>query len=177
MEFSFNTLIKDDLWAAAKWRDTAALHLPNHEAEPGLALMFEDFPAAQKLFDDLRAQLGVRDVSEYLRVTIVEGRHPTKGEGFSVHITLDPLSLPPADNAHSYYAVSGRWRFKPVAGGSVSIKAFKDGYSIHGKYFIVPMDISTKQPDMTRAIEKVRIYLTSFDSLPPDDVAADTLAP
>jgi hypothetical protein len=177
MEFSFNTLIKDDLWAAAKWRDTAVLHLPNHEAEPGLALMFEDFPAGQKLFDDLRAQLGIRDVSEYLRVTIIEGEHSTKGEGFTVHITLDPLSVPPADNPDSYYAVSGRWRFKAVAGGSASVKSFKDGYRIHGKYFIVPMDLATRQPDMARAIEKQRIYLTSFDGLSLDDVAADALNP
>ena len=178
MEFSIHTLIRKDLWDAAQWRDTAFLYTPDHEGQPGIGLMFDDYQAGLKLFDDLRAQLGVADRNEFLLVTIVEGTHPTKGEGYAVLFSVDPSGLPVGDGiTPSYIAVGSRWRFRDTKGQNSSLEAFKAGYAKHGMYFLTPLDAKNPKPDVTNSVGKTKIHFRSFSDILPDDFDAVVLAP
>jgi len=67
------SLIRESLWEEARWLRIVYGREADDSAPPILALIFHNADAARKIFSHWRAELGVSDTAERLRVTIVRG--------------------------------------------------------------------------------------------------------
>ena len=177
-EYNF---IDEAAWSKAGWNWTAFLVTPDLDSQPGIGLMFKDYAAGVAIFDAWRKRFGgAADRQELLRVGIVTGTHPTKGDGYSITLTTDMHSLPVGNSPDHYVAAGIRWRFHDTRGENQSLGWFKASVEKHRKFFVVPMPL---KPDsdagkyFPHMIGKTKIHLSSYSSIAPDSQDAVVLTP
>jgi len=172
-------LIDKDLWDAARWRETAFLVTADLDAQPGIGLMFEDYPAALKIFQGWRELFGEADRRDLLRVSILHGKSPKGRVGYTIHLTTDPEAIPPSEGTNPEYVVTGsRYWFKETRGSNESLDWFRASFEKHKMYFIVPLPMKpTGDMDvyMKHLLGKARIHVREFSSIPADDIDAVAL--
>jgi hypothetical protein len=165
-------LINKKLWDSAKWRDTAFLVTGDFEQQPGIGLFFEDYEAGKKIFEEWRALFGTADAKDLLRVAVIEGTHPSKRVGYTIHFSTDISKLPPADGPENYVAVASRWKFKETGGSNQSLEWFKESFKRHQMFFIVPLP---KKVDgdvrkyFGHMLGKTAVYFRDYSAIASDD--------
>lgn len=173
-------IIDAGLWDAARWRKTVFLVTEDLDAQPGIALCFEDIAAGRKIFTDWQGRFGgVADRSENLRVVIIRGRHPDGRNGFTLGIGTEPLPAPgePLPTKPSYVTVHYRNRFQAADEPQQSLDWLEASYKQHRMFFIIPMPISAGErgsiePDFSACIGKTRIHFRTVGEVlagGPDD--------
>ena len=179
-------IIDAPLWDAAKWRKTAFLVTEDLDAQPGIALCFEDIAAGRKIFSDWRSRFGgAADRSEQLRVVIIRGRHPDGRDGFTLGLGTETLPAPgePLPTSPSEVEVHYRWRFQAADEPQQTLDWLQASYRQHRMFFMLPMPISAGQsgsiePDFSSCIGKTRIQFRTVEEViagGPYDVDAERI--
>ncbi len=176
------SLVNPELWDQAEWRGVAYGGW-RYPADPiqWMGLLFTNRQAAEEIFRDWRKRLGDVDVSEELRVSIIEDNRPRQAPGYSVHIGTTTagvirqaasagLAVPGGD---ARWVVSRVHRMKSPS-TSRNLERFKAAYARHQQYRLLPM-VGTG-PDLYAAMDlsiaKHTVHLRHVDDLGPDDVDA-----
>jgi hypothetical protein len=177
---SYN-LIEEDAWNKAGWSWTAFLVTQDSDAQPGIGLMFKDHEAGIKIFQKWAQRFGgAADRQNLLRVGIVDGTHPKRGDGYSITFTTDMHSLPAADGPDHYSAVGIRWRFHDTRGQNQSLTWFKASVQRHGMFFLVPLPLkpsSNVEEYFPHMIRKSKVYISEYGSIDQDSQDRIVLAP
>ncbi len=166
-------VIDNAVWDAARWRQTAFLVTEDLDAQPGIALCFEDIDAGRRIFTDWRDRFGGgADSLEQLRVVIIRGRHPDGRDGFTLGIGTETLPPPghPLPTTPSDVEVHYRWRFQAADEPQQSLDWLRASYQQHRMFFLIPMAISAVQtgsiePDLSTYIGKTRIYFRTVEGV------------
>ena len=179
-------IIDAPLWDVAKWRKTVFLVTEDLDAQPGIALCFEDITAGRKIFTDWRSRFGgVADRLEQLRVVLIRGRHPDGRNGVTLALGTETLPAPgePLPTTPSYVEVHNRWRFQAADEPQQSLNWLQASYQQHRMFFMIPMSLSAVQsgsiePDFSACIGKTRIQFRTVEEViagGPHDVDAERI--
>ncbi|MDR0312554.1 MAG: hypothetical protein LBI14_03060 [Treponema sp.] len=71
-KFEIHSIIDDSLWNKATWKATGVAALPE-EGILGLALIFDNFDAGRKIFDEWNKLIGKIDKEELIDITVIKG--------------------------------------------------------------------------------------------------------
>jgi hypothetical protein len=170
----FQSLIDVELWDSARWKGIAFLHDPSDIEPPGLGFLFEDIDAGKRIFSGWRERVGTVDEYEEIRVSIIRGEILGLAEGYSVHVSSDPLhSVRRSEDKglpldfHTAVIVSRVKRMTPNP-GSPHLGQFEKDFAKHKRYLLVPVS-SKGAPEFELSIEKHEIHLRQASDMKADD--------
>ena len=184
---NINPIIDATLWDAARWRKSIFLVTEDLDAQPGLALCFENLEAGRQIFSDWQSRFaGIADSAEQLRVVVIRGRHPDGRNGFTLGIGTETLPAPgmPLPTKPEYVAVYYRSRFQAADEPQQTLDWFQASYVQHRMFFLIPLSIKAVdggsiEPDFSACIGKTRIYFRTVEEVlagGPDDQDAGLIA-
>ena len=148
---------------------------------PWLGLRFTNRQAAEEIFRNWRTRLGNVDVSETLRVSIIEGHRPRQAPGYSVHISTNAdVVMRRAERAGLFVlggdARQGVSRVNRVHPSSTSrhLERFKAACARHQWYLLLPIieSVPDRQAVMDLAIATHVVHFRHVDDIGPDDIDA-----
>lgn len=173
-----NWLINDELWDKAEWKGLAYIDWPEDNMPPCIGLVFGEDEAGREIFKNWVNRFGWVDSEEQIRVGIIEGDVPEKGQGYSVRISVNPFW------AEIYVKGFKRQRdpalkigigrvHRALTDNEEHLLNFKAEFKKYGRYFILPVTRSsasrTYVPHYNLAIQKREIYFRRFLSLSEED--------
>ena len=130
------SLIRGALWDGAGWSGTAFLTSPDGAQPPILAPMFTNRRAAIQIFDQLRKELGTRDVDNRLRIILIRGIDRDNPYAYRVVLGSNPVD---ADAAASSKYLITIWRVNTMnASSDLNLERFLENYRACGMYFMAP---------------------------------------
>jgi hypothetical protein len=166
------------LWERAEWRATAFRGWEN--SPPALGIAFLNPKPAEEIFKQWLQRYGSRDEFEELRISIIEGDIVGEDPGYTVHIAIElenvikryekaGLKLGDA----SFFTATRMNRMTP-ASDSPYLAQFKESYTKHGEYLLVP---ATCKPDGSNlqvaphlAIRKRVLHFRNAKDIPENDI-------
>jgi hypothetical protein len=168
-----------DTWNDAVWAGTAYFHDPSGKELPALGLVFRNEAAGRRIFIEWRSQFGKSDVSEYLRIAIIEGDVPGEGPGYFVHVGAEPdVVLVRAkvagieDTSKLLMSLVSRIHRMTPPPGSPNLPKFKEQYAKFGDYELVPVFIRGGRPEpaFDLAIRKKKIHFRAVTDVGTNDI-------
>lgn len=173
----FQSLIDVDLWNSAGWRGTAFWHDPRGMEPPGLGFLFDNLEAGKRIFAGWVERVGNVDEYEEIRISIIRGKILGLAEGYSVHVSSNPLhSVRRAEakgiplDFEKAIVLSRVQRMTPNP-GSPHLPQFEKDFAAHRRYVLVPVSLSGA-PEFQLSIEKREIHLRQASDIRGDDVDA-----
>ena len=155
------SLIRETLWNKAGWNGTAFLVAMDSSTPPILAPTFKDQEAAIQIFEQWRSELGVRDESELLRISIVRGINKKKPYWYRVVIGSNPNASLSSSNIRYAVFVNRIHTMEPSS--DENLERFIHSYNSFGQYFLVPAiansDMSSIKPFLDFYIAKREIFI------------------
>ncbi len=155
------SLIRETLWNKAGWNGTAFLVAMDSSTPPILAPTFKDQEAAIQIFKQWRSELGVRDESELLRISIVRGINKKKPYWYRVVIGSNPNASLSSSNIRYAVFVNRIHTMEPSS--DENLERFIHSYNSFGQYFLVPAiansDMSSIKPFLDFYIAKREIFI------------------
>lgn len=141
-ERRFN-IVQTNLWDAAQWLGFVFLSRPEQEF-PMLGLIFKDAMAAREIFKDWKLRYGHGDKYGVIRVSLITGKHPTRGAGYVLQFTTEPTGIERHDYGEAHLGLETRATssvialFHPQAG---DVEAFRNKLRNNGgRYFLGPVE-------------------------------------
>jgi hypothetical protein len=165
MELSGRQIVDPETWDRARWR--GVVFAVWETSPPALALVFTEPTAAEQILARWVELVGQRDVSEMIRISIIEGDIAGKPSGYSVHIGADARVLAEiargdADGPGPVIVSATRQQRMENAQNSPHLAAFKQHYKKHGRFYLTAavIDSRTNTPLLNACrIEKTVIHL------------------
>jgi hypothetical protein len=155
------SLIREALWNKAGWHGTAFLVAMDSSTPPILAPTFKDQEAARQIFAQWRSELGVRDESELLRISIVRGINKKKPYWYRVVIGSNPNASLSSSNIRYAVLVNRIHTMEPSS--DENLERFIHSYNFFGQYFLAPAiansDMSSINPFLDYYIAKREIFI------------------
>lgn len=154
------SLIDTESWNRAQWSGTFFMYTDSPAHPPVLGLMFQDAPAARRIFEGLRERLGRVDESRALRVTIVRGISAANPTHYAVIVGSSLSSEAAAiTSGQRLMYVSRINRMTPDS--DANLRGFLDIYRRAGRYLLVPAIVraggTAADPLMNIAIGKYEL--------------------
>lgn len=152
-----------EAWNAARWGATAFLYRPDLSAVPSMALVYRDEPAARRIFQAWKDNIGPRDRFEEIRVSIIEGDIPRKKPGYTVLIVANPegvaerIRTTGAEPDMSEWSTISRHHRMNPAPGSLHLNYFKRSFQRHGRFFLMPAVTSDDSFTQIRPLEDLAL--------------------
>jgi len=132
-------------------------------AAPGIGLAFSDLEAGKQIFSGWHGLVGDEDAQNIIRVSLVQGRHPSRGDGYTVLVTA---------NADAVNVGSATFPvpqlFKASDGHNMMMNRFQSEFGRIGAYWMMPIPLV-----LTGSIEKLyplalikrSLYFKDFSAL------------
>ncbi len=138
--------IEVKLWDAAKW--SATFFIWGQGIVPTLGIAYRNEKAGRKIFDGWRERFGDIDSENELRIAIIDGPINGEEDGYTVHISLDPMVFDKkmkeaglVDGLNLTLMVSRINRMTP-RNGLANLERFKAEFAKHKKYKLAPAVVS-----------------------------------
>lgn len=174
MNLLFQDFIDTEKWNAAQWFATAFLHDQDGFRPPYLGVVFENIAVGREIFTGWLNRLGAADQYEELRISVIEGRIAGESNGYSVHISSDPLHTEERAKASGVewnikrYLVTGRVNRMTPQPGSAHLARFQQQYRKHKSYYVIPVSAQI-EPCFEYAIQKKEIFFRHSAAIREDD--------
>jgi hypothetical protein len=125
-------VIEYPLWKKAQWRDVVFLFQAG--TSPGIGLAFEDMDSGKRIFSSWRAKVGDEDTKDIIRVSLVDGSHPSRGKGYSLVVAANAEVVDVGTSIVPVLQV-----FKATDGHNFMLERFKAEFSRVGAYWMIPI--------------------------------------
>ncbi len=166
-----SSLIDVNLWDDAKWKAFGFFSRSNSEL--GIALAFENFEYAKKIFDGWINKLGKIDKEEEIRISIIKGIDNKNPFWYRVHISKEMKEM---KNSDLYYSTSRFHTLQPY--NSINLDRLLELYKLNGKFKIYPAGFESNGqfiPDLTRGIEKTNLIVKDAWEISLNDIDSVTI--
>jgi hypothetical protein len=156
------SLIDIPLWDKAGWKGTGYVEHPDQRVPPLMALLFKDEAVGLRIFTGLRRELGIKDKTGRLRVSIITGTDRDNPAHYRIVVgsNLDWDSLP--EGAH-VVMLTRIHTMTPDT--SANLDRFLSKYRRDGAYFLAPGHV--EQGATTPDFEPQLAILTSHLNVRP----------
>ncbi len=166
-DIKIQDLIKIRLWNRTIWRGTAFVTYPGRT--PELTLLFEDNQAAIAIFDDLENEIGKKDSSNRLRVSII--RHINKK--FPAHYRVCISENISHDIKNQVQMVARINTMEPL--NSENLDRFMAAYETHKSYMLSYAVVKNEQDfplffKNRKMIRKFDIFVIEAWEIEPNDI-------
>ena len=155
------SLIRVSLWDKAEWHGVAFLISADSSAPPILAPTFKNREIAEQIFSQWRSELGVRDETEQLRISIIRGIDKKNPFFYRVMIGSNPSAS--LANSKIRYAVLVNRVHTMEPSSHENLDGFLHSYKLFGQYFLAPAiankDMTSIDPMLDFYIAKREVYL------------------
>ena len=139
------SVINVDLWDRAGWRGVASGIL--RPSLPFLGLMFTDRDVAIRIFEEWRAEYGMTDEDEEVRITVVTGIDRKAPASYRTVIGSGAASRLDQDSKSKEFFMITRMQTMNSPDPK-NIKVFLEAYRQFGKYVLLPVVLREGHPDV-----------------------------
>ena len=163
-KFEVHSIIDNSLWEKAAWKATGIAAL--YEIL-GLALVFEDFDAGIKIFENWRKLVGDTDKDELIDITIIKGVNKNYPCWYRVVVTTNQEKV--IVNKDKFYILKSRIN-EMNAENSINLDMFENTFKISKKYILFPSSIRSLLPEhLQYGILKTKITIKHAWQIGIDD--------
>lgn len=179
-------LLDTEKWAEARWMSGVS-YLYSEDLPPVFTVVFKDLDLGVEIFKNIIDKIGTDDITERLRISIIEGDVPGLNYGYFVVIgenvesTKELLANNDATREIEYIGINQRiQRMKPDF-NSQNLANFKKEVAKHGCYYVAPAEqIEDTERGIGYKVQldykilKKKIEFREFDNIPekkdPDSI-------
>ena len=171
------SLVREVLWDKAKWSGTAFLEFGDFSKPPILAPIFKNQEAAKQIFEQWRDELGIKDETNKLRISIIRGIDKKNPYFYRVVIGSNPdTSFPNSDIKYAFF-INRVQTMEPSS--NENLERFLQRYNTFGQYLFMPAiantDLSSIEPILDHFIIKNDLYIKEAWNISRNDIESSAI--